>query len=161
MISRFIPESPRYLVSKGLEGQASRILAKYHANGGDERDPLVMFELAQIRHALRMEEESHKTTTWRSLVATKGNRKRMLIIVAIAIFSQWSGNGLVSYYINLVLEGVGITSTETKAAINGGLQIYNFAIAVVAAMLVDKLGRRTLFLISNSGMLVGKGHFQS
>lgn len=34
-----------------------------------------------------------------------------------------SGNGLVSYYINLVLEGVGITETNTKAAINGGLQV--------------------------------------
>lgn len=34
-----------------------------------------------------------------------------------------SGNGLVSYYINLVLEGVGVTRTETKAAINGGLQV--------------------------------------
>jgi len=34
-----------------------------------------------------------------------------------------SGNGLVSYYINLVLEGVGITKTGTKAAINGGLQV--------------------------------------
>jgi len=34
-----------------------------------------------------------------------------------------SGNGLVSYYINLVLEGVGIMSPRTKAAINGGLQV--------------------------------------
>ena len=34
-----------------------------------------------------------------------------------------SGNGLVSYYINLVLEGVGITNTRSKAAINGGLQV--------------------------------------
>lgn len=37
-----------------------------------------------------------------------------------------SGNGLVSYYINLVLEGVGVTKTETKAAINGGLQVRLF-----------------------------------
>ena len=34
-----------------------------------------------------------------------------------------SGNGLVSYYINLVLEGVGISNAGTKAAINGGLQV--------------------------------------
>ena len=66
-----------------------------------------------------------------------------------------SGNGLVSYYINLVLEGVGITSVDTKAAINGGLQVFNFLIAVTAAMLVDWVGRRTLFIISNSGMLLG------
>ncbi|KAF8656222.1 hypothetical protein AX16_002658 [Volvariella volvacea WC 439] len=153
----FMPESPRYLVSKGMEGQAARILAKYHASGGDERDPLVVFELAQIRHAIRMEEEINKSTSYKSLFMTEGNRKRMRIIIAIAVFSQWSGNGLVSYYINLVLEGVGITDTQTKAAINGGLQIFNYVIAVSAAMLVDWVGRRILFIISNSGMLVSFG----
>lgn len=150
----FIPESPRYLVSKGMEGKASAILAKYHANGNDVRDPLVVFEIAQIRHALRMEEEINKSTSYLSLFSTPGNRKRMRIIIAIAMFSQWSGNGLVSYYINLVLEGVGVTRTETKAAINGGLQIFNFLVAASAAMLVDWVGRRTLFIISNAGMLV-------
>ncbi|KAL0955091.1 hypothetical protein HGRIS_004008 [Hohenbuehelia grisea] len=150
----FIPESPRYLVSKGLEGQAARILAKYHANGGDERDPLVVFELAQIRHALRMEEEITQSTSYWNLLSTPGNRKRLRIIIAIAMFSQWSGNGLVSYYINLVLEGVGISSTRTKAAINGGLQVFNLIVAFTAAFLVDWVGRRTLFIISNAGMLI-------
>jgi len=64
-----------------------------------------------------------------------------------------SGNGLVSYYINLVLEGVGIKDTETKAIINGCLQIFNLIVACSAALLVDRVGRRPLFLVSNSGML--------
>lgn len=72
------------------------------------------------------------------------------------ILSRLSGNGLVSYYINLVLEGVGISSTRTKAAINGGLQVFNFFIAITAAMLVDWVGRRTLFIASNAGMLISK-----
>jgi MFS family permease len=67
-----------------------------------------------------------------------------------------SGNGLVSYYINLILEGVGITSPNTKAAINGGLQVWNLVAAMTGAMLIDKLGRRTLFIISNIGMLFGE-----
>ncbi|KAJ2917422.1 hypothetical protein MD484_g2970, partial [Candolleomyces efflorescens] len=149
----FVPESPRWLVSKGLEGRAAQILAKYHANNGDERDPLVVFEMAQIRHAIRLEERVNQSTTYLSLFRTPGNRKRMMLIMAIAVFSQWSGNGLVSYYINLVLEGVGITDTQQKAAINGGLQIYNFFIAIGASFLIDWLGRRTLFLMSNIGML--------
>ncbi|KAL0061933.1 hypothetical protein AAF712_011217, partial [Marasmius tenuissimus] len=153
----FIPESPRYLVSKGLEGKASRILAKYHANGGGEHDPLVVFELAQIRHAIRMEQEISQDTSFKSLFTTPGNRKRMRIIIAIACFSQWSGNGLVSYYINLVLEGVGITRTETKAAINGGLQVFNLVVAYTASLLVDWVGRRPLFIISNTGMLISFG----
>ena len=116
------------------------MLSKYHANGNDRRDPLVMFEMAQIRHALRIEEEINRNTTFWSLFATSGNRKRMRIIIAIAVFSQWrylrfltsnlrvliicfSGNGLVSFYINLVLEGVGVTNTDTKAIINGCLQV--------------------------------------
>jgi hypothetical protein len=85
-----------------------------------------------------------------------------------------SGNGLVSYYINLVLDGVGITDTRRKAEINGGLQVpvpfnesraifsnfcvpsqaWNLACAMTGALLVDRLGRRTLFIISNAGMAV-------
>ncbi|KIK63084.1 hypothetical protein GYMLUDRAFT_163887 [Collybiopsis luxurians FD-317 M1] len=151
----FIPESPRFLVSKGYDGQAARVLTKYHANGGTENDPLVVFELAQIRHAIRMEQEFNKSTSYLSLFATPGNRKRMKIIIAIALFSH--GNGLVSYYINLVLEGVGITSTETKAAINGGLQVFNLMVGFSSAMLIDRVGRRPLFIISNTGMLIAFG----
>ncbi|KAK7033140.1 hypothetical protein R3P38DRAFT_3313203 [Favolaschia claudopus] len=149
----FVPESPRFLVSKGLESKATKILAKYHANGDTEPNPLVQFELAQIRHALRLQEEIDRRTSYWGLFTTPGNRKRMRLIVAIAMFSQWSGNGLVSYYINLVLEGVGITGTRTKASINAGLQVFNFAVAVIASFLVDYMGRRTLFIISNAGML--------
>ncbi|TFY83287.1 hypothetical protein EWM64_g734 [Hericium alpestre] len=150
----FIPESPRWLIYTGREGRAARVLSRFHANGFDERDPLVVFEMAQIRHALKMEKETSKSTSFSALFSTPGNRKRMRLIIAIAMFSQWSGNGLVSYYINLVLEGVGITSTSTKAAINGGLQVWNLTAALTGAFLIDKFGRRTLFIISNTGMLI-------
>ncbi|KAJ7104145.1 general substrate transporter [Mycena belliarum] len=149
----FVPESPRFLVSKGLESKAAQVLSKYHANGATDPHPLVQFELAQIRHALRLQEEIDRGTSYFSLFGTPGNRRRMRIIIAIAMFSQWSGNGLVSYYINLVLEGVGISGTQTKAAINAGLQVFNLVVAVGASFLVDYMGRRTLFIISNSGML--------
>ncbi|KAG2133357.1 general substrate transporter [Suillus clintonianus] len=150
----FIPESPRFLMARGLESQAARVLAHYHANGGDERDPLVLFEMAQIRHALNLEREFTSGKSYLRCFATQGNRQRMFTIIWIAIFSQWSGNGLVSYYINIVLDGVGITATRTKTGINGGLQICNLASALLGMMMVDKLGRRKVFLISNIGMLI-------
>ena len=78
-----------------------------------------MFELAQIRHALRMEKELSKSSSYLTLFSTPGNRKRMRIIIALALFSQWSGNGLVSYYLNKVFDTIGITSTTTQLLITG------------------------------------------
>ncbi|KAI0250199.1 general substrate transporter [Lactifluus subvellereus] len=150
----FVPESPRWLISKGRDGKASRILARFHAVGFDERDPLVLYEVAQIREALKMEKKINKRASFSTLFSTPGNRKRMRIILGIACFSQWSGNGLVSYYINLVLEDVGVKSVRAKATINGCLQIWNLAAALTGALLVDRVGRRTLFIISNAGMLI-------
>jgi MFS family permease len=89
---------------------------------------------------------------WKSLIATPGNRKRMRIIVALAFFSQWSGNGLVSYYLTKVFVQIGITNSSTQLLINGILQIWNFGWAVFAAFMVNKLGRRFLFLLSASLM---------
>ena len=76
----------------------------------------------------------------------------MRIILALAFFSQWSGNGLVSYYLNKVFNQIGITATGTQLLINGILQIWNLAWAVCAAFMVNRLGRRFLFLVSAGGM---------
>jgi MFS family permease len=65
-----------------------------------------------------------------------------------------SGNGIVSYYFNLVLEGIGITSQGQKTLLNGLLQLYNLATAYFGALMVDRLGRRFLFLISGIGMCI-------
>ncbi|KAF9238490.1 hypothetical protein BU15DRAFT_75185 [Melanogaster broomeanus] len=146
----FIPESPRYMAAKGLESRAARILTQYHANGGDERDPLVVYEMAQIRHALKVE-KGGAFSYW-PCFSTPGNRRRMFTVMGIAIFSQWSGNGLVSYYIGMVLDGVGITSTFDQTV----YKWWPSASALTGAMLVDKLGRRKVFIISNAGMLVSR-----
>ncbi|KAG8810087.1 hypothetical protein FRC17_003104 [Serendipita sp. 399] len=78
----------------------------------------------------------------------------MRIVFGLGFFSQWSGNGLISYYLDPVLENVGISVAQTRALINGGIQIWCLFVAVTAALLVDKIGRRPLFLMSNAGMVV-------
>jgi len=45
--------------------------------------------MAQIIHALEMEKEINKNASFASLFATPGNRKRMRIVLGIALFSQW------------------------------------------------------------------------
>jgi MFS family permease len=78
----------------------------------------------------------------------------MRIIIALAFFSQWSANGLVSYYLNKVFDTIGITDPTIQLLINGILQIWNLAWALGAAAVVDRVGRRPLFLISTVGMLI-------
>lgn len=148
----FLPESPRFLVRKEKEAQAAKVLANAHANG-DINDPLVAFELAEIREAIAMDDEAARTTTFLTLLMTKGNRKRLAIIIPIAFFSQWSGNGLVSYYIHAILTDVGITSAGVQLVINAVLQVWNLFCAITAAFTVERFGRRRLFLVSNTGML--------
>jgi len=149
----FVPESPRWLISKGRDEQALRTLAYYHARG-DQQDALVQYEYREIKEALAIDAEIAKTVGWTTLFKGVGNLKRMRIIIALAFFSQWSGNGLVSYYLNLVFRTVGITSELEQNLLNGILQIYNLAVALIASTLVDRVGRRLLFLTSNVGMLL-------
>ncbi|KAJ8586123.1 general substrate transporter [Rhizopogon salebrosus TDB-379] len=149
----FVPESPRWLVSKGKEERALQILAYYHANG-NAQDPLVEYEFEVIKAAITFDREVAANVGWLSLVKNPGNRKRMRIIIALAVFSQWSGNGLVSFYLNKVFTAIGITDPTTQLLINGCLNIFNFIIAMTAGLCCDRVGRRPLFLTSCAGMIV-------
>ncbi|KAK0203370.1 hexose transporter [Desarmillaria ectypa] len=149
----FVPESPRWLVSKGREEQALKVLAYYHANGNAE-DPLVKHEFEEIRAAIELDRTVTANVGWKSLISTPGNRKRMRIIIAIAFFSQWSGNGLASYYLNQILTDINIKNPTIQLLINGILQIWNLAWALLASSLVERLGRRLLFMMSTVGMFV-------
>ncbi|KAJ8454833.1 hypothetical protein ONZ45_g19152 [Pleurotus djamor] len=148
-----------WLISKGRNEEALNILAYYHADG-DRNDPLVQYEYKEITTSMELDKQraaessSFGWSGWLQLLATPGNRRRMRIVVALAFFSQWSGNGLVSYYLNKVFDGIGIKDATTQLLINGILQIWNLFFALLGASLCDRLGRRPLFLISTSGMLV-------
>ncbi|KAK5447832.1 hypothetical protein LTS15_009331 [Exophiala xenobiotica] len=148
----FVPESPRWYIAHGKEQKGLDILGKVHANG-DNNDELVQVEFVEIRDTIRLEKEL-ESNGWKELIKTKGNRRRLIILLSAGLFSQWSGNGLVSYYITTVLDQIGYTDTLTQNLINGVLQIFNLFIAVLSCFFVDKIGRRKLFLFSTTGMLL-------
>ncbi|KAF6837133.1 sugar transporter [Colletotrichum plurivorum] len=147
-----VPESPRYLVSKGKSKQARAVLTKFHA-GGDEASPLVAFEMAEIERAIEDDRAASSSSSWAEMFKTPGNRRRALISVSLGIFAQWNGNNVVSYYLARVLETAGIKSVTDQTLISGCLQVWNLILAVSAAVSVDRLGRRPLFLVSCGGML--------
>jgi sugar porter (SP) family MFS transporter len=147
----FVPESPRWSISKGRPEVALAVLAKIHAEG-DANDEVVQLEYEEIKETIMIEKEA-EMTGWFELFKTKGNRHRLLILMSAGLFSQWSGNGLVSYYINGVLTGIGITDSNLQLVINGVLNIWNCFTAITMCFFVDKIGRRKLFIGSTAGML--------
>ena len=108
----------------------------------------MQFEFKEIKAALEFDRTVAANIGWKSLITTPGNRKRMRIIIALAFFSQWSGNGLLSYYLSKVLNQIGITNSNTQLIINGCIQIWSFIGALYASYAVNRLGRRFLFLTS-------------
>lgn len=88
------------------EEQALKTLAYYHANG-DENDPLVRFEFEEIKAAITLDKEVSSQIGWVTLFTKKGNLRRLRIIIALAFFSQWSGNGLISYFLGKVMDLLG------------------------------------------------------
>lgn len=149
----FLVESPRWLISRGKQDKARDIITKYHANG-NESDPVVNLEVQEINRALEIDQEISQGTSYLAFFKTRGNRHRLAIILAVGFFSQWSGNGLTSYYLSLVLDSIGYTAESTQTLVNGLLQIWGLITSVFFALLVNKFGRRPLFLTSTIAMLI-------
>lgn len=45
-------------------------------------------EFEEIKHTLKMEKEL-ESNGWMELIRTKGNRRRVLILATVGLFSQW------------------------------------------------------------------------
>jgi MFS family permease len=83
---------------------------------------------------------------------TAGNRKRVAICLLCGIFSQWSGTSLTAYYLHNILENIGIDSPNYQNMLNGFILMCNMFEAWFWASMVDRFGRRKLFLIAAGGM---------
>jgi hypothetical protein len=148
--SSFLPESPRWLVSKDRDDEAFAILTEYHAEG-DANSILVQAEMAQIRSTIKIEMENSKQS-WLDMFRTKGMRRRVLITVFLGLFTQMSGNTLLSYYQNLLFEMMGYTTPFAKTRINIANQCWSLMNAVVIALVVTRFRRRWMFMLSAASM---------
>ncbi|CAI5759396.1 unnamed protein product [Candida verbasci] len=151
----WVPESPRFLIRKGKIDKAKAILRKWHTGNdySDRATALVEFEAGEIQAALALE-DSQAHSSYMDFLRLPSYRKRLFLVVFTAFFMQLSGNGLVSYYLNKVLDTIGITDANSQLKINGYLMLYNLVISWFTNSMVHFFKRRTLFLASLSGMLV-------
>ncbi|KAI0012486.1 general substrate transporter [Xylariaceae sp. FL0662B] len=148
----FLPESPRFLVSKERYEEAFKVIAHYHAEGNEESE-FAKAEMAEIKTTIALELENSKRS-WFDLVNTAGNRRRLLIGSLLGVMSQLSGNVVISYYLGDILDLVGFTDPSFQARYNIGNQCLGIVCAVITALLVMKFKRRTMFLTSIGGILV-------
>lgn len=147
----WVPESPRFLIAKDKHDKALEIFSKYHANG-DINNATVQFEYREVKETIRMEMESKHNSSYADFFRTKGNRYRLAVLISLGFFSQWSGNAIISNYINTLYEGAGIEDETKRLALSGGQTALSLIVSVTMAMLVDRVGRRRFFLIATSGM---------
>ncbi|KAE8147157.1 general substrate transporter [Aspergillus avenaceus] len=146
-----LPESPRYLISKDRHEDAFDILTKYHAEG-DRQSVIVHAEIAQIKQTIELEREAAKQSWW-DMFRTAGMRRRLLISAFLGLFTQWSGNTLISYYLSDLLNMVGITDGVTKSKINIGIACWGLVCGTALALTAPRFKRRTMYLTCSTSLL--------
>ena len=147
----FVPESPRFLIATDKQDKALQILGKYHGNG-DVNHPTVQFEYREIRETLRMELDNRKSSQYSDFFRTKGNRYRLAVLLSLGIFSQWSGNAIISNFASKLYDTAGVTDSTSKLGLSAGQTVLALIVSVTMASLVDRIGRRPMFLAATGGM---------
>ncbi|KAF2439203.1 MFS general substrate transporter [Karstenula rhodostoma CBS 690.94] len=126
-------------------------LWNYHANG-DITDPTVQYEFREIRETLQIKFQYQTSSSYLDFFRTPGNRYRLLLLASLGLFSQWSGNGLVSYYATDVYNSIGIKDADMQLGMNGGITVMSLIVSVSCSLLVDRVGRRPLFIVATASM---------
>jgi sugar porter (SP) family MFS transporter len=139
----FIPESPRWLFKAGRKEDSLKVLTRI---GGET---LAKTEIQEISDSLKGD---HTSVSLKELFKP-GVRKVMLVGFILAVLVQVSGiNTIVDYAPKILLAaGVTINNALLQTSLVGFI---NFIFTFVAILFIDKVGRRTLYLIGSMGMFV-------
>lgn len=132
-----VAESPRWLALNGREGEARALLTRFVGPALAER------EMSAITVSARLEQGRFGELLGRDF------RRPLLIAVALAAFSQFSGINAIMYYAPEVFKAAG-GSTDAAFASAVWMGLVNFVFTFVAIAYVDKAGRKPLLLIGTA-----------
>ena len=133
----FVPETPRYLVMKGKEDKALKVLNKI---SGTNSAPAILEEIKGTLH-----ETSAPWLSFGFLV--------IFIGILLSVFQQFVGINVVLYYAGNIFRNMGASTNSSllQTILVGSV---NLIFTVVAIVTVDKFGRKPLMIIGALGMAV-------
>ncbi|RDW82721.1 sugar transporter hexose transporter [Coleophoma cylindrospora] len=146
----FIPESPRWLYVNNREQAAKDMLTRYHGEGNPESE-WVRLQMSEYNELLEIDGADKRWWDYRALFHDKSSRYRLYCNCCVAVFGQWAGNAVLSYFISSVLDVAGYTDTISQANITLINNCQQFFWAMCGSTIVDRVGRRPLLLFSNFG----------
>lgn len=143
-----LPESPRWLIAHDRYDEAEHILAALQ--GLDRQDENVQTEIRVIMEAVS---RAKHQVTFKQLFSSSPHQylRRMLIGSSSQFFQQFTGCNASIYYSTVLFQD-SIKLERRLSLILGGIFAIVYAIFTIPSFfLVDRIGRRKLFLIGAVG----------
>ena len=141
----FMPETPRWLMSQGRHDESIRILNRI------EGEAQAKISFRQMQEEIKRSEA--EKSGWRELLQP-WLRTPLIICIGIMFFQQFVGINTVIYYSPKIFLMAGFDGTVAAIWASVGVGLVNVIFTVVSVYFVDRLGRRKLYFIGSSGIVV-------
>jgi len=143
----FCPDAPHWRVSRGRVEEAREILIKYHSNDG-KTNAVIELEMEEFQRQIQFKKEG-APWDYSVLYKSRNRRWRMVCLSLMCVNGQLAGNGLITYFLTVMLKNPGVTNTPTQLVYNFANSILSAFGAFLGSAFTDKLGRRRRLFIGS------------